>query len=300
MGVPKRIKRYEGRHALVDGIPFVMPVNSVDSPLLMAGFQIDAEKAADLLPGNELHPFRLLNGKGLLLINAIHYRENSIGRYIESSISIACTRGRKPAPRLLPALFKKKYGTGRFILDQPVSSEISVKSGKGIWGMPKHQANIAFEITKEHVSSQYEKDGKFAMRIEIDRSSGSRIPINAGIVNYCRFRNMLMASQTYVRGRAALKLFGWAKTRLYIGEHPRMAPLHELDIDGNAVFTLFIPAADTILDDRLERWFLTFEERPLKGSEGMESVAELGLNEAWLEPPSTADIEEYRVGSQAP
>ena len=28
MGIPKRLRRQEGRYALVDGIPFDLPVNS--------------------------------------------------------------------------------------------------------------------------------------------------------------------------------------------------------------------------------------------------------------------------------
>jgi hypothetical protein len=38
-------------------------------------------------------------------------------------------------------------GTGQYIPDLPVSSEISVKGGKGIWGMPKHKSNLDFKIT---------------------------------------------------------------------------------------------------------------------------------------------------------
>ena len=52
---PKRIKRYAGRYAQVDGIPYQMPVRSTDSPALMAGFSCDWENANELLPGNEIH-----------------------------------------------------------------------------------------------------------------------------------------------------------------------------------------------------------------------------------------------------
>ncbi len=51
MRIPKRLKRQAGRHALVDGIQFALPVNSEDSPALMAIFPVDARRAADLIPG---------------------------------------------------------------------------------------------------------------------------------------------------------------------------------------------------------------------------------------------------------
>ena len=98
MPVPKRIKRYEGRYALVDNIPYIMPVSARNSPALMAGFSCDWEKANALLPGNEIHALKLPNGRATLLITVIDYRETSIGKYIEYSIAIGCTRGSKPAP----------------------------------------------------------------------------------------------------------------------------------------------------------------------------------------------------------
>ena len=81
MGVPKRLLRQSDRHALVDGIPFSLPVNSDESPALMAAFLIDADKAAALMPGNELHAFRLWGNKAVLMITVIDYRVTDIGKY---------------------------------------------------------------------------------------------------------------------------------------------------------------------------------------------------------------------------
>src|SRR5512141_2072269 len=126
MSIPKRLKLQEGRFALVDGIPFALPVNCERSPALFAVFPINADKARALLPGKEIHPLRLWK-KGLLVVSVIDYRVTDIGKYIEFSIAIACTHGLQPAPRLLPALLRKHYGTGQFVFDLPVSTEISVK-----------------------------------------------------------------------------------------------------------------------------------------------------------------------------
>ncbi len=43
MSIPARQKRLAGRHALVDGIRFDMPIKSEQSPALMAVFSIDAD-----------------------------------------------------------------------------------------------------------------------------------------------------------------------------------------------------------------------------------------------------------------
>ncbi|MGZ3765669.1 MAG: acetoacetate decarboxylase family protein [Mucilaginibacter sp.] len=296
MGIPKRIKDYTGRYALVDGVPFTMPVATENSPALMAAFLCDYDKANALLPGDELHAVKYINGKAIFMVTVINYLHTNIGKYIEYSIAIACTRGEKPAPRMLPALLMNIYHTGQYILELPVSTEISVKGGKGIWGMPKHKANLDFKISDSLVSAQYELDGKFAFRIEIDRNPGWKLPLDVGTVNYSHFRNMLMASNIYFKAKAGLSLGKKATGRLYIGDHPRTAYMRDLEIESKPLFTAFMPAANGVLDDHFECWFMTYKDKPTKVTpEGFESVIDLGLNEDWLPPPSITDYEKFRI-----
>jgi hypothetical protein len=285
MGIPKRIKRQTGRNSLVDGIAFHLPVDSVNTAALFAVFKCDGDRADDLLPGNEVHALRL-GGKGLLVITVVDYRTTDIGKYIEFSIAIACTYGNGPA-RLIPAaLFRGHFGTGQYVVDLPVSTEVSVKGGKGIWGMPKHQANLDYEIGGRTVSSQYDEDGRLGVRIEIDRPRSPRIPLNVGAVNYCAFRGMLMKSYIYFAGRMNVGIGPWAKARLWIGDSPRVQSLKSLHIQPHPLFTGFLDGAKGILDDHYESWFLSYEGDAPKPPEGMESVVNLGLGEEWLDPPT--------------
>lgn len=296
MGIPKRIKNYKGRHAMVDGISFTLPVQATQSPALMAGFFCDYQKAKALLPGNELHPMKYFNGKAIFMVTVIDYRITSIGKYIEYSLALACTRGSRPAPRVLPAILMKTYKTGQFILDLPVSSEISVKGGKGIWGMPKHQANLDFKIGEDIVSAQYEKDGEFAFRIEIGKPKRTWLPIKIGAINYSHFRNMLMASYIHFDTKAGIRFGKKATGSLFIGNHPRTRYLHELQIESKPFFTLFMPETNGILDDHFECWFMSYKNKPEKVTpEGFESVFNLTLNEDWLTPPSITDYQKYKV-----
>ena len=296
MGIPGRIKNYSGRFALVDGIPFTLPVQARNSPALMAGFFCDYKKAAELLPGNEIHPVRYFNGKAIFMVTVIDYRETSIGKYIEYSIAIACTRGPRPAPKMLPVILMKHYHTGQFILDLPVSSEISVKGGKGIWGMPKHKASLDFIITDKMVSSQYEKDGEFAFRIEIEKPARCNLPVKVGSVNYSHFRNMLMASYIYIDAKAGIRLGRKARGALFIGNHPRTSFMRDLEIDSKPFFTFYTPSAIGVLDDHFECWFMSYRDKPAKVTpEGFESVASLTLDEEWLPPPSFTDYQKFRI-----
>ena len=296
MAIPKRINDYAGRYALVDGIPFKLPVNCVKSPVLMAIFTIDPDKARRLIPGNEIHPFRLWK-RGFLVITVVDYLQTNIGKYIEFSIAIACTHGRKPAPPLLPAIFQKLYGVGQFVYDLPVSTEISVKGGKGIWGMPKHQANLNYIVGEQTVSSQYDLDGQLAMKIEIERPKNAWVPLSTAAANYCAFRGMLMKSYIHFRGKMGFVLRKKGSAKLTLGTHPRVQPLKELDINPEPFCTLFIPEANGILDDYFENRFLSFESRPAKPPEGLESVVNLGLGEQWLAPPrARAETQMRRSG----
>lgn len=75
------------------------------------------------------------------------------------------------------------------------------------------------------------------------------------------------------------------RARLYIGDHPRVQPLKQLEISPQPIFTAFFPSGTGILDDHFEGWFLTYGEPPTEVPEGLESVAALGQSQTWLEPP---------------
>jgi Acetoacetate decarboxylase (ADC) len=280
----KRLESQRGRHALVDGIPFVVPVDCKNMSALMAAFPIDIERAREFFPGNEVHPLRVWN-HGLLIVTVVDYRETVIGKYIEFSVAIACTHGPRPAPRLVPLLFRDRFDVGQFVVDLPVSTEISVKGGKGIWGMPKHQANLDFRTTDRVVSSQYDLDGDLCVKIEVDRPSFSSLPIRVGGANFCTFRGLLMKSYVYFTGKAGVTLGKRGAARLTLGNHPRVEPLKRLLIAPDPIFTAYIPEAHGMLDDYFESWFVSCPDPIAVRPEGFESVINLGLGEQWLPAP---------------
>jgi hypothetical protein len=288
MGVPARIEDATGRYSLVDGIPFQLPVASHQSPALMAAFTIDPVAAGDLLPGRELHPLHLPGGRGVLLITVIDYTSTNIGRYIEFSIAVAVTHGPRPAPAALPLIFRGHYDVGQYVYDLPVSTEISVKGGKGIWGMPKHRASLDFQIGARTVSSQYDLDGQLAMRITIRKPRWTGLPLRMGSANFCQFRGMLFKSSVYFHGRIGATLWSKGAGELLIGDHPRMEPLQKLDVSPDPLFTAYFPASGGVLDDHVESWFLASDEAPVDTPEGLESVAGLGLSETWPPAPAAA------------
>jgi hypothetical protein len=285
MGIPRRQERLRGRHAYVDGIRFVMPVDSRNSSAMIAAFSIDWEKARALIPPGDVHPFRLWK-RGLLVVTVIDYRDTDIGAYIEYSLAIACTKGAAPAPRLLPGALMGFFGTGQYVFDLPVSTEISVKGGKGIWGMPKHQANLDFVSGKGWVSSQYDLDGRMVSRFDVRLPKSYWLPLNMGAVNYCVFRGMMMKSLIYFRGKVGFHLMRPGSARLVLGDHPRADVIRGLEVDPNPIFAGYIPEVLGVLDDYFECWFVTPETEPTAPiGEGLETTYPLGYGREWLAPP---------------
>jgi hypothetical protein len=286
-----RLKKLAGRHALVDGISYLLPVNSTNSPALMSLYSIDANKAKKYLPGEELHPLRLLNGRAVLVLTVIDYRETDIGKYIEYSVAIACTHGLKPAPRLLPAMFMKTFKTGQCVIDLPVSSEISVKGGRGIWGMPKHQQALNYLINDDTVSAQYDLDGKLAIKVVIPKPKSIWVPFSVAAANYCAFRGMLMKSYVYFKTKLGFTLGRKNKTmgQLIIGDHPRVQWLKHLDIADSPFMSAFLPRFEGNLDDHFECWFITSKNKITEQPEGLEMTHPLGYAEEWPTTPMDTD-----------
>jgi hypothetical protein len=268
-GIPRRLRRESNHYALVDGIPFTMPVRSMRMQALMAAFPVDPEGAQALLP-QSVHAVRL-GRKALLVVTVVNYQETVIGKYIEYSIALACRHGR--------------FGFGQYVYDLPVSTEISVKGGKGIWGMPKHQAPLNFEVDDEKVSSQYDLDGKLAAYAEVAQPR-LRMPLRFGASNFCSFRGMLMKSTVYFKGRAQFGFGRGARGRFEVGDHPRLQALKALGPFEKPIFTAFFPDAHGVLDDHFESWFLEFDRPPERAPDGFESVINLGLGEEWPPPPA--------------
>jgi hypothetical protein len=277
-----RIDWLEGRFANVDGIPFRMPIDTKTSPALFAAFSIDARRAAEMLPGQELHPFRIFN-RGVLLIAVVNYHDTTIGKYVEFCIGVLATRGPQPAPPLLPLLLRSHFGTGVYIYDLPVSTEISVKGGRSIWGMAKRKANLDYIVGDDVVSSQYDLDGQLVMRIDIPHPQ-PLFPFRLDGVGYGDSRGMLWKSYTHVRGRLGVSL-GTSKVRLLVGDHPRMDVVKRLDIHPRALFAGFTPVIDGVLDDHTETWFLTADTPPEVPAEGLKDLIGLGLSQEWLPRP---------------
>lgn len=274
----------KGRRAKVDGIEFEMPVANAPSPAMSAVYGIDAEAADKMLPGQELHPLAW-RGRGALVVAVVDYKATSIGTYVEFCIGIACTKGRRRWPAPLAVLLARWSGLGVYIYDLPVSTEISVKGGCGIWGMAKRRANLDFVITDDMVSSQYSLDDQLVVRFDLPKPKSTRLPFRMSGAGYGAWRGLLTRSRIRMTGRAGVPWRARDRCSLILGDHPRAAPLHGLDISDCPLFCSYIPGAVGVLDDYIESWFLTGDPDPPEPDFGLDDVIGLGLSQQRLPDP---------------
>ena len=285
MTKPARQKRLAGAHAHVDGIRYQMPIDSWEASSIIAAFPCDYEAAKKLFPPGDIHPFRIWK-RALLVVTVIDYRQTDIGSYIEYSIAIACTKGAKPAPRLLPAIFMKWFGTGQYVIDLPVSTEVSTKGGKGIWGMPKHRESLDYLEGDAWISAQYDRDGQMATRLDVRRPRRLGFPLNMGAINYCMFRGMIYRSYIYFKGKAGFWLRKRGSARFLVGDHPGVAQLRTLNVAADPLFAAYMPSITGVLDDYLESWFVAWPKAPTaQVGEGLETTYPLGYGQDRPPPP---------------
>ncbi len=152
--------------------------------------------------------------------------------------------------------------------------------------MPKHQANLDFQIATNKISSQYDLDGQLCAYVEISHRGSPWLPINMSASNYCVFRGMLFKSDIHFKGKAWVAWTSRAQARFVIGDHPRVHFLKLLGIADKPLMAAYIPNVVGTLDDHVESWYLTAAEPPIQTPEGMKSVVDLPLSEDWLPPPA--------------
>jgi len=127
------------------------------------------------------------------------------------------------------------------VIDLPVSSEVSVKGGKGIWGMPKHKAALDYREGRKWLSAQYDLDGTMVTRLDVRRPASTPFPISLGAANYCTFRGMIYRSFIYFRGKWACSCSG-GRRQADPRRISRADWLRGLDCAQDALFAAYLPA----------------------------------------------------------
>jgi Acetoacetate decarboxylase (ADC) len=131
-----------------------LPMFFYDMSARFLNYFVDHGRAARLLEGTGLEPVRFFNGKAMVNLAFMQYREVSIGGYDEVFVTIMCYPKMLPAPRLPFTNMLKSSGAGwtigGYVLEMPVTIPWARVAGREIWGYPKFETQIPNRLAGRH------------------------------------------------------------------------------------------------------------------------------------------------------
>ncbi|HUT54179.1 MAG TPA: acetoacetate decarboxylase family protein [bacterium] len=123
------------------GHDFKLPILYRRLDTFFAMFGADYRAVSALLPSPRLKPIKVWPGRAAITLNAFNYLDTDIGPYGEFSVGVPCLL--KHAGRRL---------LGVYVHRLPVTTEIAMAGGIGLWGYPKFLCDMKFENTAaEHL-----------------------------------------------------------------------------------------------------------------------------------------------------
>ncbi|MBI2520175.1 MAG: acetoacetate decarboxylase family protein [Bdellovibrio sp.] len=231
---------------------FKSPFFIRDADVIGAFFLCDYEKAQALTAPHH-RPLKLPFKKTLLAVNCIEYKNTDIGPYNEVALSILVSapgEGLWQKVQSLRAIMQAKFHA--FIVQLPVTTELSVAGGKGLLNYPKFLADITFRETGAHRICTLRDKDTLEIILELECP---KIKSRQGLLNIMRRR---MSIDTYIAGQAksnatfkmnlpaAGQAFLWPRVNLRLGKHSVAEQLGGLKI-GQQIYQFSVPHCEGML-----------------------------------------------------
>ena len=117
------------RRVLSDGTVCPLPIRYFDVQTLVATFPTELHRAAELLKGTGLQAVPQEDGKAVVVLYCIEYRQTDIGPYNEVGLTILAVAPGDPIPAV-------------YVVNLPVTTVAANRAGREIWGYNKFVAAI--------------------------------------------------------------------------------------------------------------------------------------------------------------
>ncbi len=159
-----------------------LPMFFYDISARIINFFVDWHRALPLLEKTGLEPVRFYGGRALVSLAFMQYREVSIGGYEEVFVTIMVTPLAFPRPRVpLANLLKRrgiKWTMGGYVLEMPVTLHRARAAGREIWGYPKFETDIPFNLAGRHFEYSVldPSSGEPLLEVSADESPGIKMP----------------------------------------------------------------------------------------------------------------------------
>ncbi len=220
----------------VNGRKNLSPIYYNHTEGFWAVFPASFDAVAEILPAEALQPSRWLDGRALVIVAAMRYRDvtvlsvdgstDNLAPYGE--ILVGAFVGYRRSPRVNP------FGAqSAFVLHLPVTTREACEGGRSIWGFPKFVADMDF-VEDEHTRAVTLGEGGadiFTLRVH---PRGPVLHDRAPLTAYTSLRGDLVETRMPMSAHGSIRPGGG---QLLLGEHPVAESLRALDVRPKPLFT---------------------------------------------------------------
>lgn len=213
-----------------------------EATMLGAVFPAPRQEVEALLP-DQLAPIRVTpRGKAAVTVLSVAYHHIGAGKvepYNEVAIIIPATHTSR---RSIPYLSALTHATSGYMWYLPVTTPAAKALGIEVWGFPKVTADITHHDTDSTRNTVVNIEDERFLTFEAIWPPSIHTTDTGTI--YTHRDGDLVAVPTTVDA----ELGGWpltTKAALEFGDHPRAAPLRQLDIEGRALARLSVVGTAT-------------------------------------------------------
>jgi hypothetical protein len=225
----------QARHSTSAG-DVALPIFYYNNSNLILLYEVDHERAAALIDGEQLEVVTVSRNKALVAVACYEYRDTSIGSYNEVGVAIAtvpCHTKAPPFPWL--ALYQPVdyRHLGFTVIDLPVTTDIACAGGRELWGFPKFVTDIGFSLTQSGFRCTVKDPDTDTQIVDIHGKPGMGIPApQLDLVLYSIKESDMLRSLAITRGGGRLSLPGSLRLHLGKSEHPMAQRLKALGLDA--------------------------------------------------------------------
>jgi Acetoacetate decarboxylase (ADC) len=167
------------KRVLSDGTECPLPIRYFDVGCLVATFLTDLARAAELLKGTGLNPVPQEDGKGVVVIYCIEYRNTDIGPYNEVGLTVVAVAQGDPIP-------------ANYVVNLPVTTAVANRAGQEIWGYNKFLAAIDVKSDRNKFATIL-RDTDGAMICALEGARGASVPVPpADILTFTLFKGRVI------------------------------------------------------------------------------------------------------------
>jgi len=202
---------YAKKVSMHSQLEYTFPLDFRDVHYLALTYTSTFSAVNEKLKDTEFKAGLIFNGKPLIAVALIEYKDSDLGAYNEVIIAIPVV-----PKNVKSGIFNwldlysplKMRKLGQYIIHIPVTSEKSMLAGRGLWGYPKIVRKIIHSFGKNNIDSCVLNEEGNQNIIEFKGSLGMGLPVsNMDLMTYSFFQGQMLKTTVDVRSNMRWKPF---------------------------------------------------------------------------------------------